>query len=87
MSDGANIATGNNEKIWRVVRTSLLIGGILVSIALAYGALNERVSQNSIKVEAVAAKAEANEKVLIQMQTDITYIKKGIDDIKQQLKQ
>lgn len=87
MSDGANIAAGNNEKIWRVTRTALLIGGILVSIALAYGALNERVSQNSIKVEAAATKAEANEKTLIQIQTDITYIKKGIDDIKQQLKQ
>jgi len=47
---GENMAV-NNEKFWRILRIAVMIGVILASVALAYGALNQKVNYNSIQIE------------------------------------
>jgi len=75
----------NNDRFWRILRVALFIGGILVTIALAYGALNQKVETNSEQVKVHTEKIEVQEKALIEIQTDIKYIKKGIEEIKEKL--
>ena len=76
----------NNEKFWRILRIAVMIGVILASVALAYGALNQKVNYNSIQIEKHEEKVNTNEKTLVGIKTDIAYIKEGIRDIKEELK-
>jgi len=90
----------NNEKFWKTLRIILVIMGLTVSTIVliigaskAYGILTEKVGNNSEKItanweeiEKVNFKANSNQIAIVEMKTDITYIKKGIDDIKEELK-
>lgn len=76
----------NNEKIWRLIKLALYLLPLIASIALAYGTLRERVSNNQKRIDIVEIKADANETSIIEMRTDIKYIKQGIDEIKQELR-
>lgn len=76
----------NNEKIWRWARIAIYIGTILVSVAVAYATLRERVNTNRGRIVTVEEKAGSNQTAIVEMETDIKYIKKGIDEIKEQLK-
>lgn len=76
----------NNEKIWRILRIILLVSGILVSIAIAYGALNNQVEDNTQTIEKHEIKLEAHDKDIVELRTDVKYIRRGIDEIKAKLK-
>lgn len=76
----------NNERIWRWARITITIGTLLVAVAVAYATLRERVNTNRGRLDTVEEKAETNQMVIIEMKTDIKYIKEGIDEIKEQLK-
>ena len=76
----------NNEKIWRLARIAITIGTLLVAVAVAYATLRERVNTNRGRIGTVEQKAEDNQTAIVEMKTDIKYIKEGIDEIKEQLK-
>jgi len=69
----------NNEKIWRVLRVILLVGGIVVAIAGAYGALNHQVEDNTKTVNRHEIKLEQHDRYIIEMRTDIKYIRAAIE--------
>lgn len=72
----------NNEKIWRWTKLILAIVLPLLCAVYAYGRLNGRVES----IETDIGKVSENEKAIVELKTDIKYIKEGIDDIKEQLK-
>ena len=76
----------NNEIFWKWTRIAITIGVILVSVAVAYATLRERVNTNGSRLDKVEKKAEDNQTALVEMKTDIKYIIKGVDVIKEQLK-
>jgi len=76
----------NNDKIFRWLRFAIMASAVLVAVAIAYGALNVRVSNNTEDIRKTALKAETTEKVVIGLQKDIEYIKDGIDEIQEKLK-
>jgi len=74
------------NKIPRMIQIIILLAGILVSVTLAYAAVNYRAKANSQKIIHIKEKADANENAIISMQKDIEYIKAGVDEIKLELK-
>lgn len=68
----------NNEKIWKNSRILVPILLALLATVYAYGVRNGRVE--------AAEKINANKMAIISLQKDIEYIKQGVDDIKEQLK-
>jgi len=77
----------NNDKYWRTARFILLIGSIIVAIVMAYTTLKERVNYTYEEVKTVKRKSTDNEKAIIEIKTDLKYIKSGIDEIKREVKQ
>lgn len=75
----------NNEKTWRILRFGLLIAGILVSIALAYGALNNQVEGNTEMTKKHDKKLEQHDKDIVEIRTDVKYIRKSVDTIIEKL--
>lgn len=76
----------NNERIWRIVKVILAGGIIIVSIAVAYGALNQKVSNHSSQLDVHERKIETTQKAVVRIESDMAYIKKGIDEIKVELR-
>ncbi len=82
-----------NNNIWRIVSMVFLISITLLGAAIAYGVLSERVMNNTDDIELTAQaqkeladRTGESEKVIIRMQTDISYIKKGIDRIEKKIR-
>jgi len=67
-----------NGNIWKVL---IYISGVLVAI----GVYTTVIKSNCEKIEKVEIRSEQNEKDIIGMKKDITYIKDGVDDIKFEL--
>lgn len=78
--------SNNNEKIKGWFRLLWPIVVALLLIAVAYGTLRANVKENKEDIEKVEIKAEVTENNVIKLQTDVTYIKEGIDEIKRELK-
>jgi len=76
----------NNDKIWKWARITITIGTILVAVAIAYGTLRERVNTNKDNIDAVKEKADSNQTAVVEIKADLKYIKKAVDEIKDQLK-
>lgn len=76
----------NNEKIRHWLRLLIYIGVLLVGVAVAYATLRERMNTNRGRIVKVEEKAEDNQIAIVEMRTDLKYIVKGIDEIKEQLK-
>jgi len=74
------------NKIPRLIQIIILLAGILVSVTLAYAAVNARTKANSEKIQDIKQKADSNEIAIVSIQKDIEYIKKGVDEIKLELK-
>lgn len=70
---------------WQISRSILAAAAILVAIAIAYGTLRERVNTNQTTINRVQIKADANERAIVELRTDVKYIKQGVDDIKAKL--
>jgi len=68
-----------NGNIWKVL---IYISGVLVAI----GVYTTVIKSNCERIEKVEIRSEQNEKDIIGMKKDITYIKDGVDDIKFELK-
>jgi len=75
----------NNEKIWRFLRVILLIGGILVAIAVAYGALNNQVQGNTETINQHKTKLERHDRDIVEVKTDIKYIRATVDRIEKKI--
>lgn len=71
-----------NGKTWRIIGILAGILFVVLGAVYAYGRRDERVDM----LQKTAIKADTNEKAIIGIQKDIEYIKKGVDDIKEQLK-
>jgi len=83
----------NNDKLIKSTKFLIELLLIAVSAAAVFFTLKERVSSNSERIiqidqktEAVNEKASVNREELIELRTDVKYIKSGIDDIKKEIK-
>lgn len=76
----------NNEKFRWLVKTAIALILIVVATAVAWGVLKERVNTNKERIVAVEEKSDSNQIAIIEMKADIKYIIKGIDEIKEELK-
>lgn len=72
----------NNEKIWRWGKILLVIIMALAGVVYGYGRLNHRVET----LETQAEEAQKTKEKVIRMEEGIEYIKKAVDEIKEQLK-
>lgn len=75
----------NNDTIWKFLRMAMVVGGVLVSIAIAYGALNQRVKYNSAQIKEHGAKIDANQAAVSELRTDVKYIVKSVDAIAEKM--
>lgn len=71
----------NNEKLGRWIRIAIYIGTILVSVAVAYATLRERVNTNRGRLDTVEQKSDSNQTAIVEMKTDIKYIKEAVKRI------
>jgi len=74
------------SKIPKIVYTILAIGAVLVSVTMAYAAVNYRSKENSKRIETIEEKTQANQQAIIAIQTKLEYIIIGINEIKDELK-
>ncbi|GAH43904.1 unnamed protein product, partial [marine sediment metagenome] len=74
-----------NEKVWRFLKMGLWIGALLVSIAIAYGALNNQVQGNTTTIEKHDEKLEQHDKDVVELKTDVKHIRKTVDWIKEKM--
>ena len=90
------MANGDNNQV-KVVRTLGLIVTVVVIIlswGIALGRYGDKIEQNGHtaeqacdKAEQAQEKANINERAIIGLQKDMEYIKKGVDEIKADIKQ
>lgn len=76
----------SNEKFRWLAKTAIVLIIIAIGAAVAWGVLKERVNTNRGRIVKVEEKSGSNQTAIVEMKTDIKYIKKGIDEIKEQLK-
>ena len=65
----------------------LTIVAIIASVCFAYGVLNQKVNVIEVKAEKALIKDEIQDGDIRELKTDIKYIRKGVDDIQQTLKE
>ena len=65
----------NNERLWMMLKYILIIGGIIASLALGYGALNHQVDTNSKDIDQHDDRITKVEECVIEQRVDIRYIK------------
>lgn len=74
---------GNDkDKIWKISRILVPIFLALLVAVYAYGQLNGRFEA----IEKEVVKAEDTRERLIRVEEGVEYLKKGVDDIKKELK-
>lgn len=78
--------TKNNERIRWLAKIAIGLVIIAIGTAVAWGVLKERVNNNRDRIVKVEQKSDDNQTAVVEMRADIKYIKKGIDEIKEQLK-
>lgn len=71
----------NNEVFWRRAKILLIIAGIIASIAMAY----EKVNNHEKTLDKHALKIDNHEKAVVEIRTDIKYIREGIKDIREKM--
>lgn len=71
----------NNEKIWRWARITITIGTLLVTVAVAYATLRERVNNNRGRIETVEEKVGSNQTTIVEMKADLKHLIKTTDRI------
>lgn len=65
--------------IWKIV---IAIAGALITV----GALCATIRSNEKRIDKVEVKAEQTQIDVVELKTDVKYIKSGIDDIKREIK-
>lgn len=75
----------NNEKMWRILRFGLVIAGILVSIAITYGALNYQVQDNTQTIEKHEKKLQEQGETIVEVKTDVKHIRGAVDRIEKKM--
>lgn len=69
----------NSEALRKWIRIILIIGAIIASIAGGYAALGQKVKNHGVRLNKHDTKIESHEKAVIEMRTDIKYIRKGME--------
>jgi len=75
-----------NEKWFRFLKFGFMVLVMLLGVVAAYATLRANVKDNTEDIQKVTITADTNKIDVVEIKTDIKYIKKGIDDIKQKLK-
>jgi len=75
----------NNEKIRGWLRLLIYVGVLLVGVAVAYATLRERVNTNRDRIVKVEEKTGTNETAIVEMKTDIKYIKEAVERIESKI--
>lgn len=76
------MAKNNNKKLcwaWKITRIALAVGVLLVAIASAYARLNQKADTNSTTLEKHEVKIDANREAVIELKTDVKYIRSGME--------
>ena len=68
-----------NGLVWKVVA---IMAGALVTV----GVLSATIRNNERRIGKVEVKAQSTQIAVVELKTDVKYIKSGIDDIKQNMK-
>ena len=75
------MAKNNNDLFWKVMRPVLTIVLVLLTVAVAYGSLCEKVENNTMRNCEQEVVIGENEKDIIGVKKDIYYIRGRVDDI------
>ena len=67
-----------NGNMWKVI---MALAGALITV----GALLATIRSNEKRIDKVEAKSETTQMDVVELKTDVKYIKKGIDDIKRDM--
>lgn len=70
----------NNERAWKLLRIAIIVGVLIVGIAVAYGTLKTTQGEHERRIDKVETKADANERAIVEIKTDIKYIRSAVDD-------
>ena len=76
-----------NGTLWKILGIAITLGAISLGVAAGYGRLCSRVDGVETKTKTVSAKADANEKCITEMKTDLKWILSGQKEQKQLLEE
>lgn len=78
-----------NNTPYKIIGIALTVAGIIAGVCLAYGALNnkvetqdKRMEKQDKRIEKVETKADANENVVIRIETKIEAIESDVKEVK-----
>lgn len=75
----------NNDKIFKWAKILGVIAAALVTIAVAYGSLNQKVEHLETQQKKNTGKIEEHGKAVVGVQKDVEYIRKTVDRIESKL--
>lgn len=76
-----------NETMIKWIRIAFIAGSILVTVAIAYATLDVRLNHAVKTVDATVVEVNNNGDAIIRLQTDVSYIKKDVSEIKDGMKE
>ena len=77
------MAENNNNISW--AKLIITIAALLVTFGIAWATVRNDVDVNTKTLETVEIRSSTNERDIIRLQSDIKYIREGVDDIKRKL--
>ena len=77
----------NNSTGWiRITFSAIGLALILGSILLAMGSQNQKLENGCKRIDVIETQVSENEIDIAVIKTDVKYIRKGIDEIKEELR-
>ncbi|GAH66338.1 unnamed protein product [marine sediment metagenome] len=73
----------NSNKFW--LKFLVGLGVILISFAVGYGMLNQKVNNHNKRIEKVELKAGETHDKVIKIEVDVEHIRKTVDRIEKKL--
>lgn len=73
----------NNNISW--AKLVITIAALLVTFGIAWATVRNDVDVNTKTLETIETRSLTNERDIIRLQSDIKYIREGVDEIKKKL--
>ena len=73
-----------NQKLNGWLKMIVWIAATLIGVGVAWGVLSSDVKHNTGQVITNCDKIEESQKAIVELQTDVKYIRKGVDEIKEE---
>lgn len=68
-----------NNTVYKIISIALVIAGVIASICLAYGAMDNKVETQEKRIEKVETKSDSNENAVIRIETKLEGVIKTVD--------